>query len=233
MTAIAAQGRVRQMLLLAALPLAMALLAFLVMPRLYSLWCTVTGTGMRPNNAAAAASAVSTGRFVETFFEARIFDGLPVEFTCDKPSVPVEVGREAWNTYRLRNLSDRVLHIRPIHQVSPISATPHFGMRICFCFNDQTLQPGQVSEFPVAFAFAPGLDPRTTTVSVCYSLFAIDPGASRSREQERIQKQIEDSGGVVSPGFTMMSESDLQRLREQERRAAETTTPSATAQGAR
>ena len=42
----------------------------------------------------------------EVFFEAKIFDGLPVEFTCDNPSVTAEVGRESGNTYRLRNTSD-------------------------------------------------------------------------------------------------------------------------------
>lgn len=218
-------GRLRFFVLLALLPLVMALLAFVAMPRLYSLWCKATGTGMRPNNPVAALANVATGRFVEVFFEAKIFDHLPVEFTCEQTSVQVEVGREATNLYRLRNTGDRVLHIRPIHQVSPTSATPHFGMRICFCFNDQVIKPGESLEYPVAFSFDPQLDPRTGTVSVCYSLFAIDPDSPRSAEQERIQRQIESSGGVVTPGFTIMNDGELQKLREAERRAATKGTP--------
>lgn len=214
--------RWRLTLLLAAVPLAMAGLAFVAMPRLYSLWCTLTGTAMRPNNPEAAAAApVATGRFVEVFFESRVFDGMPLRFTSEHPAAQVEVGREGRNTYWIENTGDRPLHIRPIHQVSPTAATPHFGMRLCFCFNDQTIQPGERREFPVAFTFAPDLDPRITTVSVCYSLFAIDPGAPRSAEQERIQRQVEAAGGVVTPGFRMMSEAELERLRRDERAAAE------------
>ncbi|MBN8526338.1 MAG: cytochrome c oxidase assembly protein [Planctomycetes bacterium] len=215
---VAGMPRWKLALLIAGLPVTMALLAFIAMPRLYSLWCTITGTGMNPNNAAvAAAPDAPTGRFVEAFFEARIYDGLPLRFWCEQPSVQVEVGREAHNVYYLENTGDRVLHIRPIHQVSPISATPHFGMRLCFCFNDQVLQPGERKEFPVAFTFSPQLDPRTATVSVCYSLFAIDPGAPRSDEQLRIQRQVEGAGGVVSPGFKVMSEAEIEAMRRSER----------------
>jgi hypothetical protein len=91
-------------------------------------------------------------------------------------------------------------------------------MRICFCFNDQVLQPGERKEFPVAFTFSPELDPRTSTVSVCYSLFEIRAGAPRSEEQLRIQKQIEAAGGVVSPNFKVMTEAEIERLKAQERK---------------
>jgi len=218
---IIAQQRWKLALLIAGLPLAMGLLAFFAMPRLYSLWCTLTGTGMNPNNAVIAAAAPTpTGRFVEVFFESRIYDKLTVKFWCDQPSVQVEVGREAFNTYWLENTGSVALHIRPIHQVSPMSATPHFGMRLCFCFNDQIILPGEKKEFPVAFSFSPKLDPRTSTVSVCYSLFSIRPGAPRSEDQLRIQREVEQAGGVVSPGFRMMSEAEIERLRQDEQRKA-------------
>lgn len=210
--------RWKLVVLVVGLPVLMAVLAFVAMPRLYSLWCTVTGTGMNPNNAViAAAPDAPTGRFVEVFFESKIYDDMAVRFWCEQPSVQVEVGREAHNTYFLQNTSDQLLHIRPIHQVSPISATPHFGMRLCFCFNDQVLQPGERKEFPVAFTFSPKLDQRTSTVSVCYSLFSITPGAPRSADQLRIQQEVEGAGGVVSPGFKVMTEAEIEALRRSER----------------
>lgn len=210
----------RLALVLALLPVTMAALALLAMPPLYSLWCRITGTGMRPNAPQAALAQAPTGRFVEVFFESRVYDDLPVRFGCDQPVLEAEVGREALVTYRLTNTSDRTLHIRPIHQVSPAAAAAHFGMRLCFCFNDQTVLPGETLEFPVAFTFAPTLDPRVTAVSICYSLFAIDPGAPRSEAQLRIQRAIEGQGGVVSPNFRVMSEAELERLRAEERRGA-------------
>ncbi len=217
-------SRLKLTVLVAGLPLTMGLVAFFAMPPLYSLWCSLTGTTMNPNNAAVASAAPApTGRFVEVFFESRTYDKLPVRFWCDQISVQVEVGRESFNTYHLLNTGDKVLHIRPVHQVSPTSATPHFGMRLCFCFNDQIIQPGEEKTFPVAFTFSPELDPRTSTVSVCYSLFSIDPGAPRSEDQERIQRQIEKAGGVVSPGFRIMSESEIEALRKREGEAVKET----------
>lgn len=216
---IAIQSRLRLALLVAGLPVAMGLVAFFAMPRLYTLWCTLTGTGMNPNNAELALAAPApTGRFVEVFFESRTYDDLPVKFWSEQPSVQVEVGREAFNTYYLENTSKEPLHIRPIHQVSPISASPHFGMRLCFCFNDQVILAGEKKEFPVAFTFSSKLDPRTATVSVAYSLFSIRPGTPRSEDQLRIQREVEAAGGVVSPGFRIMTEAEIERLRQEEQK---------------
>ncbi len=218
MTAVVQSTRCRLVLLVVAVPLLMGLLAMVGMPRIYSLWCAITGTALRPNNPeVSAATPSSTGRFVDVFFEAKVFDKLPVEFGAKEPMIQVEVGREGTNTYYLHNTSTQTLHIRPIHLVSPNSATPHFGMRVCFCFNDQVVQPGERKEFPVVFAFSPELDPRTANVSICYNLFTIDAAASRSAEQIRIQRQVEAAGGVVSPNFRVMSEAEIERLRATER----------------
>jgi cytochrome c oxidase assembly protein subunit 11 len=195
-----ALSRPRLVLLLLAVPVVMALLAFVAMPSLYSLWCRVTGTTLRPNEQPMAV-LTPTGRFVEVFFESRVFDGLPVLFHAVQPSVQVEVGREAMNTYVLENTSDRELVIRPIHQVSPINAVPHFGMRICFCYEDQVVKPRSRHEFPVAFHFTGELDPRIGTATVCYSLVAIDRNAPASAEQERVRRLIDGQGGVVTPGW--------------------------------
>jgi cytochrome c oxidase assembly protein subunit 11 len=187
--------RRRLLLVLVGLPLLMLGLAFLAMPRLYSLYCQVTGTAMNP--VAAAQAEVSTGRFIEVFFEAKVFDGMPLTFAADRPSLQVEVGREAQNTFRLVNTSDRPVYIRPIHQVSPNNAVPQFHMRVCFCFEDQVVAPGERKEYPVVFSFRPDLDPRIGAATVCYSLFRIQPGAPRSADQERIRRLIEGQGGVV------------------------------------
>ena len=56
-------------------------------------------------------------------------------------------------------------------------------------------------------------------MSVCYSLFAITPGTARSADQLRIQREIEAAGGVVSPGFRVMSEAEIERMRQDEQKA--------------
>lgn len=143
----------------------------------YRLWCEITGTRLNPNNPEiAAALPTTTGRYLKVHFESKVFDGLPILFSVDKPEDRIEVGRDAQNTYRVINTSDRELHIRPVHQVAPLNATRSFGMRICFCFQNQVLKPHEEKVFPVVYRFAPDLDPRINDLSLCYSIFDISDG---------------------------------------------------------
>jgi cytochrome c oxidase assembly protein subunit 11 len=167
----------RMLLILGAFALGMMLFFLFGFKAIYTLYCTASGTAMKPNNQALAlAPAVSTGRFITVRFESRIFDGLPVTFAVDAPQSHIEVGKEATVTYRVTNTSDRPIHLRPIHQVSPINATLAFGMRICFCFQDQVLAAHETKTFPVVYKFAPQLDHRINDVALCYSLFDVADG---------------------------------------------------------
>lgn len=168
----------------------------------YGLWCRITDTGMSPNNAAAAAApSAGTGRMLTVYFEGKAYDGLPVRFYPVDPEVRVEVGVDGKNTYRFRNLSDQTVRLRPVHTVNPRLAVDAFGMKVCFCFNDQTIGPGESKEFPVVFTFAPTLDERVDTVTVRYNLFEIRGGEEPSEQQKRIKAQVDAASGIVSPGF--------------------------------
>jgi cytochrome c oxidase assembly protein subunit 11 len=181
----------RLLLILGAVVVFIVVFSFVVFPRLYTLWCRVTGTELKPNDAAiAAAPSVGTGRFLHVFVESKVFHDLPIEFTADPTAALVEVGRDAKVTYTVHNRSDRVQRIRPIHQVSPINAARAFGMKVCFCFKDQELQPGERKEFPVIYTFSPDLDARVATVTLCYSIFEIPPGKDPSPEQQALELQL-------------------------------------------
>lgn len=187
----------RTLVVLIALPLGVAFFALFAFQPLYRLWCEATGTAVRPN---MAVTGGATGRFVEVLFQAKAFDGLPVRFWSEHDRQRVEVGQDAMNTYYLENRSDRPIRIRPIHQVAPINAARSFGMKVCFCFNDQEIEAHGRREFPVVYAFDPGLDTRVETITLCYSLFDIAPGVARSAEMERIEREVHGQGAIVSPG---------------------------------
>ena len=173
----------------------------------YSLWCKVTGTQMNPNNPSAAPMVIGE-RQVKVYFDSKAYDNLPVRFYPAEPEVTVRVGEDRLTTYRFKNLSDQPVHFRPIHMVSPNIASKYFSMKVCFCFKDQTIGPGESVEFPVMFAFNPEMDERVQTVTVSYSLHHIADDANQSEQQKRIQDQLESagaatgiSGTIVTPGF--------------------------------
>ncbi len=186
----AAQARAnnRLFLILGLGALGMMLFFLLGFRGIYTLFCTMSGTAMRPNNTRlAAAPAVATGRYVAVRFESRVFDGLPVQFAVEHAQQRIEVGVEATNTYVLTNLSAQPVHVRPVHQVSPINATPQFAMRICFCFQDQIIAPHQTRRFPVTYRFAPALDQRINDIALCYSVFDVKDGKGSSALQQAEQ----------------------------------------------
>ena len=186
----------RMLLILGAFALGMMLFFLFGFKAIYTLYCTASGTAMKPNNQALAlAPAVSTGRFITVRFESRIFDGLPVTFAVDAPQSRIEVGQEAKVTYRVTNTSDRPVHLRPVHQVSPINATLAFGMRICFCFQDQVLAPHETKSFPVVYKFAPKLDARINDVALCYSLFDVADGKSSA---ELVRTEAEAKRAIIA-----------------------------------
>jgi cytochrome c oxidase assembly protein subunit 11 len=190
----------RWIVALALVPIAMLFVALFAMRPLYQLWCRISGTQLRPNNAAVAAAAgVHTGRFIKVYFEANACDGLPVRFWSDDTCQNVEVGVDGKNVYHFHNLSDKVVRFRPVHYVSPINASTKFGMKVCFCFNDQEMQPGEEKSYPVIFTFSPQLDQRIHTVSICYSLFEKTGSESEDQLDQRIKQAVGEKGGVVSP----------------------------------
>ncbi len=166
----------------------------------YSLWCDITNTKMNPNNPSATPVIVGE-REVKVFFESKTYDNLPVRFYPAEPAVTVKVGEDRLTHYRFKNLSTETVRFRPIHMVSPNLAAKYFSMKVCFCFNDQTIEPGESVEYPVMFTFNPDMDERVTSVTIRYSLHRLTKDLEQSDQQKRIQEQIEAAGTIVTPGF--------------------------------
>lgn len=121
---------------------------------LYRLFCQVTGYGGTTRTAATAPERV-LDRVVTIKFDSGVNSALAWRFWPVQRRMDVRVGEEALAFYRARN-EDRVpITGTATFNVVPAKAGPYFNKIDCFCFTEQTLQPGQTADMTVSFFLDP------------------------------------------------------------------------------
>jgi len=117
---------------------------------LYDTFCKVTGYGGTPQQAEENTSQI-LDRDIRVSFDSNVSNDLPWTFTPDVSHVDVKVGQSTLSYYKVTNNSKRPVTGIATFNVTPIKAAPYFTKTECFCFTEQTLQPGQSIDFPVIF----------------------------------------------------------------------------------
>lgn len=115
-------------------------------------------------------------------FGAATKSGLPWEFTPVQPVVRAKPGETMQNFYRVKNVSDRRITGKARHVLDPPEETGHLEIVTCFCFLQQTLDPGEEQELPVVFRVSYEVPDTITEIRIRYEFYPIDqfpPGELR------------------------------------------------------
>lgn len=137
------------MLVLSAVVVAMIGMAYASVP-LYRLFCEATGYQGTPRIASTDSSKV-IGRMVTVTFTADVATGLGWRFQPKQHSMQVQVGKSYLAFFEAENLESKPVTGRATYNISPDPYASYFTKTACFCFTQQTLQPGQKVEMPVSF----------------------------------------------------------------------------------
>ena len=156
------EDRNRRVAVLALLgALAMLGLGYAAVP-LYDLFCRVTGFGgttQRATEAEAVSAATlarsAGGREISIRFDASLAAGVPWKFTPEQVTDKVAIGQRDMAIYIARNNSDKPVTGTATFNVEPARAGKYFNKIQCFCFTEQTLQPGQEMRMPVQYYVDP------------------------------------------------------------------------------
>lgn len=155
-------------------------LAYASVP-LYDLFCRVTGYGGTPQVGTGPSASVSD-RVVSVRFDANVSPGLRWRFAAETPEVEVKLGETKTIFYKLTNTGTTPTTGIATFNVQPELAGAYFTKIQCFCFSDQTLQPGETIEAPVVFYVDPAIvnesdikDVQSITLS--YTFFPSKGGA--------------------------------------------------------
>jgi cytochrome c oxidase assembly protein subunit 11 len=157
-----------------AVALGMVGMSFAAIP-LYRVFCQATGYGGTPKIGEAAAPG-GNGRTIRVRFNADTYPGLPWTFAPDQVEIAVALGEDHLASYTARNEARSAVTGVALYNVTPEKAARYFHKTACFCFNKQTLEPGQTMDFPLTFWVDPAIseDPDTSdvrTVTLSYTFF--------------------------------------------------------------
>jgi cytochrome c oxidase assembly protein subunit 11 len=121
---------------------------------LYELFCKVTGFGGTTQVAKNYTGKVLEQE-VEVLFNTDVAPELPWSFKPEQRKVKVKIGESKLVFFEAQNNSTKPTTGVALYNVSPHSFGQYFNKTQCFCFENQTLQPGEKMIFPVSFFLDP------------------------------------------------------------------------------
>src|SRR5260221_9719772 len=150
--------------LLGAVVAGMVGLSFASVP-LYRLFCAATGFGGTTQRAATPPARVAAG-LMTVRFDAQVAPGLDWEFRPLESAIAVNPGAQSQVFFRAVNRTAAPVTAQAVYNVTPTKAGIYFDKLQCFCFNSQTLGPGQSVDMGVVFFVDPDIltDPSTSEV---------------------------------------------------------------------
>ena len=140
-------------ILLFLIAMMVALVSFSV--PLYKMFCQITGYGGTVQQVNLKDEIVILEREIKVSFNADVNKDLPWEFRPVQRSITVKIGEEALIFFKAKNLSDKPITGMAIFNVIPFKIGEYFNKVECFCFTEQTLQPGEEVDMPVTFYIDP------------------------------------------------------------------------------
>ena len=144
---------------------------------LYKLFCQVTGYAGTTQRAKAAPQK-PTEQMITVRFDANISRDLGWQFKPLQRSMTLKIGEEKLAFYTAVNSGNTLLTGTATFNVTPALAGSYFNKIACFCFTEQTLQPGESVDMPVSFFVDPDIltDPDTKNIkeiTLSYTFFEV------------------------------------------------------------
>lgn len=172
-TAAVARANIQLLRKLAVIALAMFGFGFALVP-LYEKVCQVTGIRniLRPDPIAARNTQVDWSRQVVIEFDSNTHH-LPWTFRPLVGHMNVHPGELQQVEYEIRNNENRPITGQAIPSYAPQHAGGYFKKITCFCFEQQTLQPGELRRMPIVFVVDPDLPKEVPAIALSFTFFEV------------------------------------------------------------
>jgi len=154
---------------------------------LYDWFCRVTGYGGTPL-VASENTATILEREITVRFDASLSRDMVWRFRPDEREVTVRIGENTLAHYVAHNPTAQHAAGSATFNVFPFAAGEYFTKIDCFCFQEQSLAPGETVQMPVLFYIDPAIvdDPEAgqyETITLSYTFYPIEQTARVSSSQ--------------------------------------------------
>jgi len=146
----------------------------------YQKICEVTGINNVIKADAVANTQIDASRFITVEFDSNSHNNLPWTFRALQTRTRIHPGELTTVMYQIRNTSDRAVTGQAIPSYGPQLAARYFKKLECFCFTQQTLQPGETRQMPVVFVIDKGLPDDVNTITLSYTFFEVEGTAKKA-----------------------------------------------------
>jgi cytochrome c oxidase assembly protein subunit 11 len=153
---------------------------------LYRMFCQATGLNGTTQRGEVAPG--DTGQKVTIAFDANVSAKLPWEFKPERRAETIDIGGRDMAFFTAKNLSDKPLTGTATFNVTPATAGKYFTKIQCFCFTQQTLQPGEKIQMPVIFYVDPKIlnDPDAKDIREITLSYTFYPSESAPKATEKL-----------------------------------------------
>jgi cytochrome c oxidase assembly protein subunit 11 len=143
---------------------------------LYRMFCQLTGLDGTTQVSSGNPKGV-IARQMTVRFDSNVEGGLPWTVVPAKP-ITDKIGAVDTVTFRATNNSDKPVTGQAVFNVTPEQTGIFFNKIECFCFTEQTLQPGETVDMPIVFFVDPDIaeDKNLDTVrdiTLSYTFYAV------------------------------------------------------------
>ena len=148
------------------------LFAFALVP-LYDVLCSVTGLNGKTDNTAATLTKakVDQTRNVTVQFTSAVMPGLGWNFYPKQGSITLHPGQIETVLFEAKNITSHVVTGQAVPSVTPGIASAYLKKIECFCFVNQSLQPGETKIMPLRFFVDPAIPKDVSEMTLSYSFF--------------------------------------------------------------
>jgi cytochrome c oxidase assembly protein subunit 11 len=156
--------------------------SFALVP-LYDLMCDALGIGKIRAAKASIASTTIAPHTLAIEFVTTNTEQLNWSFYPLVKSLEITTSETYMVNFFAKNNTANTMTVQAIPSITPILGTEYLIKTQCFCFEQQTLAPGESIKMPVVFLIDSALPKKYSTLTLSYSLFELKQETASSQQR--------------------------------------------------